>query len=549
MRASTFVHALPLITLACLIPANRLQAQISIGSLKDLDPTNKNSAVRKGLKELDPTNKNSAASKGIKDLDPTNKNSAVRKGLRDIDPGAEARRRFERAKAEATRTLRKLDPSEILARVQAAINQRIHDELRNGGAKWNERTGDVDLRDTGMGRSLGRWLDTFAQGNQGDGRVDAFTFNVKTRRLPVRLTVKHAHSWGRIIPTQPPVDLYSITQRASLDYNFQNHSGRMKVDLGRLAPPIDTRTFERLSEGDLIAVGETLSPKVVGDIINYERVNKYDEVSRRLRSRYGSENVFLSSKPFVDWASPDTLGKYAVTGVLTAGASVYPQFMRDVQRQAARELPALTTWLSRRGMDNAESVARELIRGDQPRWPFLKFEIVPIRYSAREKPLGAFATPWRHIDHLGFVVIWDDRARSNPAPDSRIADAADQAANQIANGIRDRLPPPVSRTTLKPRNDRAPGRDAGEGTYAANLGIHYEPVRYGDGTFGARVVGHPDAGSPAAVLGFEPGDTIFALDGQRFRRPSDVLSHRFQTSVDFINVRTNAPQSGNLYIP
>lgn len=535
------------LAIALLIPPSHARAQLDFGFVKELDPTNKNSAVRRGAKELDPTNKNSAVRRGAKELDPTNKNSAARKGLEKLDPSAEARRQFERARDQAMRNLRKLDPQEVLAKVQTAINQRVQNELRSRGANWNEQTGEVDLRNTSMGRSLEHWLKTFAQGNQGAGRVDAFTFNIKTRRLAVRLTVKHAHSWGRIIPTQPPVDLYSITQHASLTYDFRNHSGRMKLDLGRLAPPIDTRTFERLSEGDLIAVGETLSPRVVGDIVNYERVNQYEEVSRGLQTRYGSGNVFMSSKAFVDWASPDTIGKYAVTGVLTAGASVYPQFMRDVQRQAARELPALTAWLSRRGMGNAESVAQELIRGGQPRWPFLKFEVVPVRYSAREKPLGAFATPWRHIDHLAFVVIWDNRA--TPKPDTIVANTADQILDTVASETRRRVAPPLNRTTLKPRNDQPAGRGPNGETYAANLGIHYETINYDDGTFGARVTRQPEPGSPAASLGFEPGDTIFALDGQRFRRPDDVLAHRYQTSVDFINVRTKAPQSGNLYIP
>lgn len=55
-------------------------------SVSDLDPTNKDSAVRKGSKELDPTNKNSAVRKGAKELDVTNKNSAIRKGGKELDP-------------------------------------------------------------------------------------------------------------------------------------------------------------------------------------------------------------------------------------------------------------------------------------------------------------------------------------------------------------------------------------------------------------------------------------------------------------------------------
>ena len=85
--------------------------------------------------------------------------------------------------------------------------------------------------------------------------------------------------------------------------------------------------------------------------------------------------------------------------------------------------------------------------------------------------------------------------------------------------------------------------------FAWNLGIYYQMIRYGDGTFGARLTRYPVPNSPAALLWLEPGDTIFALDSQRFTTTSDVLSHRNQTSVDFVKVRTNASQSAKVNIP
>lgn len=84
--------------------------------------------------------------------------------------------------------------------------------------------------------------------------------------------------------------------------------------------------------------------------------------------------------------------------------------------------------------------------------------------------------------------------------------------------------------------------------FAGNLGIYYQMIRYGDGTFGARLTRYPVPNSPAALLRLEPGDTIFALNSQRFTTTNDVLSHRNQTSVDFVNVRTNASQSANVNI-
>ncbi|QEH31608.1 hypothetical protein OJF2_00730 [Aquisphaera giovannonii] len=97
-----------------------------------------------------------------------------------------------------------------------------------------------------------------------------------------------------------------------------------------------------------------------------------------------------------------------------------------------------------------------------------------------------------------------------------------------------------------PRPDESPG--AGE-TFAAGLGIYYERVDYGDGTFGARLTRDAAPGTPAGTLGLEKGDTIFALDGLRFRTPEDVLNHRAQTTIDFVNIRTGAPQNGSLVLP
>jgi len=87
------------------------------------------------------------------------------------------------------------------------------------------------------------------------------------------------------------------------------------------------------------------------------------------------------------------------------------------------------------------------------------------------------------------------------------------------------------------------------GLQAANLGITYERVNYDNGTFGARLTQHHKPGSPAAQLRLEPGDTIFELDGMRFRQPRDVLAHRAWTTMSFVNVRTGAAQGARVYIP
>lgn len=87
------------------------------------------------------------------------------------------------------------------------------------------------------------------------------------------------------------------------------------------------------------------------------------------------------------------------------------------------------------------------------------------------------------------------------------------------------------------------------GQFAQNLGISYVPVSYGDGTFGARLIAPPTPNTAAAGLGLEPGDVVFALDGQRFRSPADVLNHQQQTTIDFIDVRTGQRRSDVIILP
>ncbi|HEY7315400.1 MAG TPA: hypothetical protein VH643_39085 [Gemmataceae bacterium] len=332
--------------------------------------------------------------------------------LDKLDPSAALRRELDAARKDAMKGLRKLDPEEVFQRIQKAIQTRIAAEVRKSGVKYDARTGVADLRGTQMGKILTHWLESFAQGNKRAGRVEELSFNVKTHRLAARLYVKHCQSWGKVIPGQGEVELYSVTQRAIFHYDFRKGAGDFDIDLGPLAPRINTRTIEKLQEGDLVGIAEALALEAVGKLWNHEEKDEYLQRVNQYRARYGAANVYFASKTFVNWATPETIGKYVLNGVVTGGASVYPQIMHDAEARAREELPALTEWLKTRGMANAESAARQLLTGRAPRWPFLKFEMLPVRYSSREKPLHAVTTPWRNVNHLAFAIVWSDGAKA-----------------------------------------------------------------------------------------------------------------------------------------
>lgn len=91
-------------------------------------------------------------------------------------------------------------------------------------------------------------------------------------------------------------------------------------------------------------------------------------------------------------------------------------------------------------------------------------------------------------------------------------------------------------------------REANE-HYAGNLGIYYQQIKNPDGTFNAKITRPPAHKTPAGRLGFEQGDIIFELDGQRFHNDDDLLDHQFQTEVGFIDVHSGDSKIYSVYIP
>lgn len=474
-----------------------------------------------------------------------------------LDPSDALRREFAREQAEALRGLRRLDPNTVFDSVQRSIESAVNAELARQGARADFHSGEVDLRGTVIGRTLAKWLAGFAQGNKRASEVEELGYNAKSRRLSVRLYVRHSQSWGKVIPGQRPMDLYSVSQRASFWYDFGHGSGDFVIDLGPLAPRITAKTARALSDVDLVSAAQSMAPGIGGQLLNHEEDDEYALKLRRYTERYGAGNVYFASKSFVNWATPETLGRYAVNGVVTLGASVAPQVMADLRARAMTEEPAIASWLSSKGMENVQEVATELLTGRTPRWPFLKFEMFPVRYRSREHPLHATTTPWRDVDHAAFAIVWIDSGDHRQQPAHL---AGFEPAQPIAHIIPGGHAGPDSH--FLPGSHIAQGHQTGPGIHPAqgqgggagehvahNLGVDYQPVHYHDGTFGARLTRPPLAGSPAAAFGLEPGDIILELDGQRFRDPADLLAHRGETTIQLINVRNGHVQDGHFILP
>jgi hypothetical protein len=485
-----------------------------------------------------------------------------------LDPSVALMRELEAERSRAMGTLRWFDPETILGQIGATLSQAVDATVLRTGASFNPQTGDVDLRGTSIGRTLQAWLFRFAQGNHREAAVQEFRFNVPSRVLVVRLFVRHQQTWGKVFPGQGPVDLYSVAQTAMVRFDFNAGTGDFAIDTGPWGPRIAPGTFQRLESGDFLGVAQGLIPQGVGDLARLETSDDLDEVENSYSIRFGRGNVHFPSRGFAEFATPERLARYVVNGVISLGTDVWPEIMSDLQGQARAELPALVEWLRSRGLAEADSIAEQLISGRVPELPSISFRLLAVPFRSRNvTPVGA-ATPWRTVNHLTFIVIWHGPPQAErpptglrPAPEifgpglagGESLDDERRQRTALLENQQELLRLRRAAQSLAPPGSSGPGTPAGNGgpgeTFAQNLGIAYEPVRFGDGTFGVKLTRYPVPGSPGAQLGLEPGDIITALDDMPFRTPDDVLNHTKDTTVRLINVRTNAPVDARVVLP
>ncbi|MFO0878274.1 MAG: hypothetical protein U0840_13060 [Gemmataceae bacterium] len=327
--------------------------------------------------------------------------------LPDLNPLEAARKELERARRNAMKELRKLDPDTIASNLRESLNVFKSAAEAKTGVKVDERTGDIDLRQHSSGKTLQKWISKFAQGNEGHGELQEFRFNVRTGQMMLRLKAVHCQrqNWGPL----GKVDLYSVTQTAKVSYDLRRREVDFNIDLGPLAPRISTKTVKALADGDVVKALESAGPEAINKIVKFERKNDYDKIRSELRRKHGDRNVYLASYRFVDWAGSSTIGKYLVDGALT-GPGVWPKIMKDAQEMAAKELPDLVAWLESLGQKEARRMAEKLLTGQRPSWPFLKFEMIVVPHYAREvNPQTGVKTPWRRFNNLAFVVVFEPR--------------------------------------------------------------------------------------------------------------------------------------------
>jgi hypothetical protein len=81
------------------------------------------------------------------------------------------------------------------------------------------------------------------------------------------------------------------------------------------------------------------------------------------------------------------------------------------------------------------------------------------------------------------------------------------------------------------------------------LGIIFELVPYDNGTIGARLTRDPTSDSPAAQIPLKTGDTLFSLNGSRFKSSNEVVGRKGRSTLEFIAARTGESRSASIVVP
>ena len=430
--------------------------------------------------------------------------NAVENEAAKVDPSAALLREYKEAQSRANREIRWFNPGMIVQQVETALTQQVNAVALRSGASFNPQTGDVDLRGTAMGRMLHNLLFQFAQGNQREAGVPEFRFNVGNLALVVRLYVRHRQSWGKVFPGQGPVDLIDVTQTAMLQFDLKAGKGDFSIDTGPWGPKISPGTLDQLRSGNLIGLAQSMTPDGLGELARLETGDDLDEIENSYYTRFGRGNIYFPSRSFAEFATPEQLAKYAVNGIISLGTDVWPEIMADLQQQAQAELPALVAWLASRGIQDAENIAGQLISGHVPELPTISFQLISVPFRSRNVTPVGVATPWRTVNHITFAVFWHPSQNAQiPQPVEGRAPAGSQTGDANVGDLdaerRQRLANLEQQEELNRLRQAAqslgtPGPGSGDSNpansapgeiYASNLGITYQPVPFGDGTFGA----------------------------------------------------------------
>lgn len=366
---------------------------------------------------------------------------------------------------------------------------------------------ELDLRDSQYGKAIQEKSQVLRSGNEGTVKLTRCTLDTATQIINVALEIQPRHSWGEVRWTDyfsfPPVE---NTESLRIDlpvigvnwqYNLRTNrvTGGVDVDLGERKAEIlgrklkwdfgkvrlSTEQIKRLMEGDLSSLAESI-PNVAG--ITKDLTDKYDEAKAEVEQEFGANNVYFASKePFVNECRPSKIGEYAISLIVSGGATG-DAIMGQLTEIAEAEAANIRSWLETKGIAASNEVASAIMAGSPVVLPeyYLAIKWMPVEYRSRTYAFGNALTPSISETHGAFYIVVAPRPAGAPArPDfsgydqGPIGTSGPVGPQQMPNRPhRNHLPVPFAEDLVRDTmySDRKPAADPGA-EYTITIHNHF----------------------------------------------------------------------------
>jgi hypothetical protein len=141
--------------------------------------------------------------------------------------------------------------------------------------------------------------------------------------------------------------------------------------------------------------------------------SEYDDQKNNSIKRHGPENVYFGSSDFVQWASPETAGRWIID-LVDKGGTTCEIIAEESQEIAHNEIKGITAWLEKKGRAEARKIAHKLMNGLPVSIPngCIRLAWEPVRYKSTLTIGGKKIGGPIDVTHAAFVLIWLDA--SNP---------------------------------------------------------------------------------------------------------------------------------------
>ena len=336
----------------------------------------------------------------------------IKKGIEDVGRKVLENRTLQRQTLDRVAELEELIPEEF-DKLKAALIEKGEENSKNqstpktgssanSGAVLRE-DGKLDLRDHPMGHRLKSLMNSLALGNGGKAELNELSVDFNVGVLFAAGKLKHKHSWG-----------FGLSAKAENGFDFEINllkPEESKFELEFKVPnlgPIEGKNFKISSEkikGILdLDIEALLSLLPNGGLFKKVLENDYKKVKARLESKYGQENLYLASEGFVEWASPETVGEWVITAILSGGMSS-ENVMKEVQEKGQSELPLIISFLEGKGIDAAFDLASSIVSGKSIQFPEVSLEILTVDYRSKNIVAGNEVGGWIEVPHLAFAIV------------------------------------------------------------------------------------------------------------------------------------------------